>query len=70
MKAHIIGFTSVFMAVTVDVSPHAVDYDRLRLGVDLLLDGIADDPSVDEGESCNHALGYGRGHGGWSRNRR
>ena len=49
MKAHTIGFTSVFVAVTVDVSPHAVDYDCLRLGVDLLLDGVADDPSVDEG---------------------
>lgn len=49
LKAHIIGFTSVFVAVTADVSPHAVDYDRLRLGVDLLLDGVADDPSMDEG---------------------
>ena len=54
------------MAVTVDVSPHAVDYDSLWFGVDLLLDGVADDPGVDEGERRNHALGDGRGHGGWS----
>ena len=52
----------VRVAVAVYVGPHAVDNERLWLGVHLLLDGVPDDSGVEEGERRYDALGDGRRH--------